>query len=99
MAVGDYGPEWLIDFMSYRGNQFSHSHQSRDVRQLSLCLVQRILRVFPVVNVVNQAVPTGDAAFLVTQRFRAGLKPSVCAIPAPQAELGIVRLTTGDRLE
>ena len=57
MAVGDYGAEWLINFMSYRGYKFSHGHHSRDVRQLRLCLVQPIVGFLALGDVHNAHQP------------------------------------------
>src|SRR5258705_661453 len=55
MAVGHYGAKWLIDFMSYRGHEFSHRHYSRDVRQLCLRVVQRIFGLLALSDVHHRS--------------------------------------------
>src|SRR5437660_12495983 len=44
VGIGYHGCEWLIDFVSDRGREFSHGHDPSYVRQLCLCLAQGVFR-------------------------------------------------------
>ena len=70
MAVGDYGAEWLIDFMCYRGYQFPHGHHSRDVRQFSLGFLQLRLGSLTVFNFGSCSIPLNNISGFISERHR-----------------------------
>src|SRR5580658_6858340 len=68
-----------------------------DQLQALLIRTEGILGAFPVVNVSQQHVPTGDMTFRVSQWEGARLEPAIYAIGTPLTEFKNVRLPGFDR--
>src|SRR5882724_5413699 len=52
MTVGDDSTERLIDFMSYRSDQFSHGRHPTDMREIRLRFVQRFFSTLLLGNIL-----------------------------------------------
>src|SRR6266404_1886931 len=90
MTVGDNSTEWLIDFMSYRSDQFAHSSHPTDMREIRLRFVQRFFSTLLLGNILagdqdNWSVKSGHCfcCFANPEYFAVSTNFSGFPVPGP----------------
>jgi hypothetical protein len=78
--------------VSDSGGEFANRDRLHRSRQPRLTTAQGLLRVLPVIDIDQQAVPASCSAFTVTRGLAERLKPSVGAIGSAEPALSFERL-------